>query len=439
MKKFLQFITEAKSSEASERAKKMGLKGDGHGGWYNSAGEFIAKTESGELKFYTKGQKPGRDVPPKEPEPIQNRQQSSNQQQQISQETGKQLTIVFGRFNPPTKGHLQLLSRAKSLSSGSDLKIYPSRSQDGEKNPIPADSKIKFMKISFPKFEDNIIDDDKMVSIFDVLKGAEYDGYGDIVIVVSPDRLSEIRSLALKYNGDVYNFNDITVVSAGEKEGDNSSPSRMRSYAAKNQFNSFKSGLPSEVSLEDAKKIFKSVQKGIGATKKESIDLWRISPKLDYKNLRDQYISKNIFRNGSIVESLNTGLIGKIIRRGTNYLICVTEDNIMFKSWIHDVVEKTELEIPSLNLKKLVKKAVKRIDNNIDGFVDKEDPKTGPYGAFIPQAKNTPNGFGKEWTEVSGVPASNREIGTDKHREYAMKMTGTQAIKNFINKYRAKK
>jgi hypothetical protein len=82
-----------------------------------------------------------------------------------------------------------------------------------------------------------------------------------------------------------------------------------------------------------------------------------------------------------LVENLNTGLIGKIIRRGTNYLICVTEDNIMFKSWIKDV---------------------------------------------------------SEWTEVSGVPANQREVGTDAFRKYAMKMTGTTNIKNFINKYKAK-
>ena len=45
---------------------------------------------------------------------------------------------------------------------------------------------------------------------------------------------------------------------------------------------------------------------------------------------------------GDIVESLSTGLVGKIIRRGTNYLISVSESNVMFKSWIHDVMEYNE-------------------------------------------------------------------------------------------------
>ena len=40
-------------------SKKLGLKGDGHGGWYNVQGEFVAKTEGGELVFYGKDNKPG--------------------------------------------------------------------------------------------------------------------------------------------------------------------------------------------------------------------------------------------------------------------------------------------------------------------------------------------------------------------------------------------
>ena len=42
-----------------QKPKKLGLKGDGHGGWYNKQGEFVAKTEGGELVFYGKDNKPG--------------------------------------------------------------------------------------------------------------------------------------------------------------------------------------------------------------------------------------------------------------------------------------------------------------------------------------------------------------------------------------------
>ena len=112
MKNFLKFFTEAKASVASERAKKMGLKTDGHGGWYNAAGEFVAKTEGGELKFYTKGQKPGKD----QPEDSKKKAQAATTPQKtaapVAPEAGESeekqsdaVTVVFGRFNPPTTGH----------------------------------------------------------------------------------------------------------------------------------------------------------------------------------------------------------------------------------------------------------------------------------------------------------------------------------------------
>ena len=39
------------------------MKGDGHGGWYDNKGEFVAKTEKGQLKFYNKRQRVGKQDP----------------------------------------------------------------------------------------------------------------------------------------------------------------------------------------------------------------------------------------------------------------------------------------------------------------------------------------------------------------------------------------
>ena len=54
MKSFFQFLTEATQSQASMQAKKLGLKGDGHGGWIDRAGKVVARTEKGKLKFTEK-------------------------------------------------------------------------------------------------------------------------------------------------------------------------------------------------------------------------------------------------------------------------------------------------------------------------------------------------------------------------------------------------
>jgi hypothetical protein len=38
----------------------------------------------------------------------------------------------------------------------------------------------------------------------------------------------------------------------------------------------------------------------------------------------------------------------------------------------------------------------------------------------------------------SGVPADQREVGTDAHRNYVSRMMGVKDIKNFINKHKKK-
>jgi len=53
-----------------------------------------------------------------------------------------------------------------------------------------------------------------------------------------------------------------------------------------------------------------------------------------------------------------------------------------------------DIEIPKKNLGKLVKKAVKRIDTDVDGDVDKNDPSAGEFGEFVPK----PNGKGRVYT-----------------------------------------
>ena len=92
---------------------------------------------------------------------------------------------------------------------------------------------------------------------------------------------------------------------------------------------------------KQALELFDLVRQGMGIQEiqQEGYNTWEIAPKFDQQSLRENYIDENIFRIGTFVENLNTGLTGKIIRRGTNYLICVTENGMMFKSWIKDVQE----------------------------------------------------------------------------------------------------
>ena len=100
------------------------------------------------------------------------------------------------------------------------MKIYPSRSQDAKKNPLDPDMKVSFMKKMFPDYSENIVNDDEMKSIFNVLTTADEQGYRNVNIIVGSDRQSEFENLATKYNGDLYNFENIRVISAGVRDAD---------------------------------------------------------------------------------------------------------------------------------------------------------------------------------------------------------------------------
>lgn len=60
---------------------------------------------------------------------------------------------------------------------------------------------------------------------------------------------------------------------------------------------------------------------------------------LSTEEIREEYLKGNIFNEGDVIEKTNTGEFGTITRRGTNYLICVTEEGKMFRAWITDVKE----------------------------------------------------------------------------------------------------
>ena len=371
MKSFLQFITEApRTSRAVEKARQLGFVSDGHGNWYDHEGNYRGHTEKGELVLAQKRgpkkpddprQKPAGhtpSAPAKSPKPTPGGTTGTPAAPEEGEEKEDKgtATVAFGRFNPPTVGHEKLMNAAKAASKGGDYQIYPSRTQDDKKNPLGPDDKIAFMRQLYPKHGERIVNDGEMKTIFNVLKKANEDGYSSINIVVGADRQAEFEKLALQYNGELYDFEDINVVSAGDRDPDaegveGMSASKLRKAAAEDDFKTWLSGMPSKVDEKLAKSIFNSVKRKVTAVKSASkIDtsaknlrvnegLWEIAPKLDWSGLRENFFLKKIFNVGDLIEQLHTGLRGRIVRRGTNYLISVTEDNMMFKSWIGDVSE----------------------------------------------------------------------------------------------------
>ena len=265
MKTFLKFISESK---AVQQATRMGLTGDGHGGWYDKKGEFVAKTDKGQLKFYNKRQRVGKQDPPQTDKEKNISQQTSSQPQAEKpiemkppevEKTKGTLTVAFGRFNPPTTGHEKLLNTVASSSDDGDYVIIPSRSQDKKKNPLDPDMKVSVMKQMFPQHSEKIINDPGNKTIFDILKRAHNDGYAGVRIVGGADRQKEFDKLVNNYNGKMYQFDNIEVRSAGDRDPDSDSvegmsASKQRKAAAENDFDNFLKGVPTSMNKKACKR-----------------------------------------------------------------------------------------------------------------------------------------------------------------------------------------
>lgn len=250
---------------------------------------------------------------------------------QGQQRVNDSLVTTFGRHNPPHMGHKLVLDQAHDLAQneGADQRFYTSHSQDRKKNPLPRDMKLQFLKQMFPNHAQKWDGDDNIKTVLQSAGKAHQDGYKNLHMMVGGDRQQEMENLLRKYNGQLYDFDNIFSHSAGERDEEDPigmlSASKMRRAAQNDDMDGFMEGMPS-VKGFDPKELFKAIQM-FGMKNEE----------FSNDELRDFYTEGRLYQVGDVVESLSNGMIGKIHRCGTNHLIVVTEDNIMFKSFIQDV------------------------------------------------------------------------------------------------------
>ena len=259
---------------------------------------------------------------------------------ELMEKSGDTAVFTFGRMNPPTTGHGKLIdamAREQKKNTGSKMHIFVSHSQDAKKNPLDYKRKVAYIRKMFPKYAKNVTTD-KARTIFEVAVSLHNKGYKAIVMVVGSDRVDEFERILNQYNGvdgrhGFYGFDNIEVVSAGERDPDaegveGMSASKMRAAATDGDLESFKQGVPS--GFKDAEKLYRDVRKSMGI--REEKDMGEMDT---YEEMRDAYLTGKIWNVGEIVEA--KGMRGEIVRKGTNYISFVTEDNKVHKAWLHEI------------------------------------------------------------------------------------------------------
>jgi len=320
----------------------------------------------------------------------------------LKEAKGKSVAFTFGRFNPPTIGHEKLIKKVKSLPAN-DHKIYLSRSNDPKKNTLSPTQKLSYMKKLFPAHARNI-EINKTNMILDIATMLHNKGYTSITMVAGSDRVREFETILKKYNGvssrhGLYDFEDIKVVSAGERDPDaegatGMSASKMRDAASKGDLDSFKKGLPNSTY---AQAMMKDVRKGMNLAASYVPENRIVSLKeFEQQQVRDLYIREQIFNIDDKVKY--NDIEGKVVRRSTNYVVLEDTNNNMHKAWIWDCT-------PIAGDKEAI---IREYNTNIDyGFEAVSKPDTKKMKGFA------------EWNNES------YDIGQD-YAQHTMKMTPGQ-------------
>ena len=337
-------------------------------------------------------------------------------------EEEKTVFFTFGRMNPPTIGHEKLLSVLAKKSGNNPYRVFLSQSQDSSKNPLTYKDKVKAARKMFPKHARSIMLDMSVKNVFDALTKLYKEGHKNVAMVVGSDRLNEFDILLKKYNGKkakhgFYNFQKITVISAGDRDPDadgasGMSASKMRAAASKGNFSQFAQGMPKSLSNSDTKSIYNSVRKGMGLKEitdfKNHVQLEPVSEK------REDYVKGNLYSVGDSVIVRDTGELCNISHLGTNYVIVESEGK-QFRKWLDDV-EKLEEQKPYY--KGLSKSTAdkRRSHFNKHGKMDDDNPRAYKPAPGDARAKTKPSVHTKKFKQMFGddVDLAKKRIDREK-------------------------
>jgi hypothetical protein len=194
----------------------------------------------------------------------------------------KHHVMSFARMNPPTTGHMEVVSKLHAVAKEHNAphSLIVSGSHDAKKNPLTAEQKVKHLKRYSP--ETNVKAADKeSPTILHHAAALHKSGVEHLHVVAGSDRHKEMHDLLHKYNtGEEhkhgsYKFKSITMHSSGDRDPDSEgttgmSGTKMRQHAHDKNFAEFRKGVPSHVSDKHAHELMNDVRKGSGI-KEEAI------------------------------------------------------------------------------------------------------------------------------------------------------------------------
>jgi len=184
--------------------------------------------------------------------------------------------FAFGRFNPPTIGHTKLIQKVQAMAKQVNGKgfIFLSHKQNAKTDPLTFQEKLAYLRsqVSDSNLE---IGHTEANTIIKALQVIQAQGRTRIIMVAGSDRVVEFQKLLNQYNGkpdkqgnDLYKFDSIDVVNAGQRDPDDegvsgASASKARDLALKGQWHAF-----AKIAMggEESKLVYNKIQDALGVT-----------------------------------------------------------------------------------------------------------------------------------------------------------------------------
>jgi hypothetical protein len=190
-------------------------------------------------------------------------------------EKDKHHVIAFGRMNPPTAGHEEVVKtlkdKAKEVGGDHTLILSHSHGTKDGKNPLSPEQKLYHAKNAFPKTNIEVASKDKPTLLHHAVELYKK-GVTHLHFTGGSDRQG-MADMLKKYNGvesahGMYNFKDIQFHSSGQREEGATgvkgiSGTKLRELASTGKKKEFHSNLSSQMKPEHKDELYNDLRKAM--------------------------------------------------------------------------------------------------------------------------------------------------------------------------------
>jgi len=270
---------------------------------------------------------------------------------------------AIGDFNPIDESCETLFDMTASLAKGSSYRIYISIKED----LLSAEDNIKYLRKMYPRYARNLIHCPDVTNILELAKHAYDEGYNKLIITAYAENASELKESLVKHNNTVgshgfFNFNNGIEV---KNIGSSIKKETLKEALLTEKIKEFHSG--SNLNWNDSLNLYNALRSVFGL---KECTYFRTHVELTKNDIREMYISNQIYNVGDRVLYKKDGQIYSIVERYTNYLK-IERDGDFKKCFLTDLCEdyyKGLSKSTSNKRKAIFNKQAKMDDDNPNAY-----------------------------------------------------------------------